>query len=62
MNIKIYCLFIWSMIDWVYYNFTRLHYVKKSYCEKTILRVRVIKYKGRNVILSDGTEINKNDA
>lgn len=61
MNIKIYCLLIWSIIDWVYFNFTRLQYVKKSCGEKTILRVRVIKYKGRNVILSDGTEINKND-
>lgn len=62
MVIKKYCLFIWRIVDAIYFNFTRLQYVKNKYGKKTIMRVRLIKYKGRNIVLSDGTRINKNDA
>ncbi|USK57245.1 hypothetical protein LIS82_12585 [Cytobacillus solani] len=50
---------IWSIIDPLYFQCTRLTY--PSCKEGNIFRVRLTKYKGRNIILSDGTLINKND-
>lgn len=61
MVIKKYCLFIWKMMDIVYFNLTRLQYIKNNDGKNTIMRVRQVIYKGRNVVLSDGTKINKND-
>lgn len=63
MNFKIkhYCLATWGILDPLYFHFTRLQYVEKVSGENTIIRVRLTKYKGRNIILSDGTRINKND-
>lgn len=49
------------MLDPIYFHFTRLNYVENKLGEKTIIRVRLTKYKGRKVTLSDGTVINKND-
>ena len=54
-------LFIWNIVDPVYFQFTRLEHVKNKSGKRTIMRVRLTKYKGRKVTLSDGTEINKND-
>lgn len=51
----------WNLFDPIYYNFTRLTYIDTETPEENILRVRLTRYKGRNVILSDGTQINKND-
>lgn len=51
----------WNLFDPIYYNFTRLTYLDTETPEKNILRVRLTRYKGRNVTLSDGTQINKND-
>ncbi|MFD1707227.1 hypothetical protein ACFSCZ_10840 [Siminovitchia sediminis] len=59
--IKQFCISGWSMIDPIYFHFTRLHHVKKKCGIKTIMRVRLTRYKGRDVVLSDGTEICKND-
>lgn len=53
-----YVLTLWSLIDPIYYHCTRLSYLPS---EGNILRVRLTKYKGRCIVLSDGTLINKND-
>ncbi len=54
-----YFISIWGVIDPIYYHCTRLTYLP-SY-DGNIFRVRMTKYKGRNIVLSDGTQINKND-
>ncbi|WNS74924.1 hypothetical protein RRV45_18895 [Bacillus sp. DTU_2020_1000418_1_SI_GHA_SEK_038] len=56
-----YVLSIWSIIDPIYYFFTRLTYLPCEGAQGSIFRIRLTKYKGRNIILSDGTQINKND-
>ncbi|MFD1706327.1 hypothetical protein ACFSCZ_06095 [Siminovitchia sediminis] len=61
MNFKQYCISGWNVIDPVYFHFTRLHHIKKQCGEKTIMRVRITRFQGRSVILSDGTIIEKND-
>lgn len=53
-----YVLSLWSLIDPIYYYCTRLSYLPS---EGNILRVRLTKYKGRCIVLSDGTLISKND-
>jgi hypothetical protein len=58
---KSYILAAWNFIDPIYYNLTRLTCIHKENPEKNILRVRLTRYKGRKVFLSDGTKINKND-
>ena len=54
-----YLISIWGLIDPLYYHCTRLTYLPSK--EDNIFRVRLTKYKGRNMVLSDGTQINKND-
>ncbi|WP_245832991.1 YkoP family protein [Oceanobacillus timonensis] len=54
-------LFVWNVIDPIYFHFTRLGYIESKFDDRRIMRVRLTKYKGRKVTLSDGTEINKND-
>ena len=61
MPVKQNWLYIWGMIDPIYFQFTRLNYVKNALGDRTIIRVRLTKYKGAKIILSDGTIINKND-
>ncbi|NSL51080.1 hypothetical protein HR057_04780 [Bacillus sp. P2(2020)] len=56
-----YVLSIWSLIDPIYYYCTRLTYLPRQGAESNIFRVRLTKYKGREIVLSDGTEIKKND-
>ncbi|MBT2755594.1 hypothetical protein J7E71_06420 [Mesobacillus foraminis] len=53
-----YVLSIWSLLDPLYYSFTRLTYLNG---EDNIFRIRLTRYKGKKMILSDGAEINKND-
>ncbi|WAA11033.1 YkoP family protein [Fervidibacillus albus] len=48
----------WKTIDPIYFFFTRLTYIHRG---ENIFRVRLTRYKGHPVILSDGTEIKKND-
>ncbi|MCQ6277341.1 hypothetical protein JMM81_20935 [Bacillus sp. V3B] len=55
-----YLISIWGLIDPLYYHCTRLTYLPTK--EDNIFRVRLTKYKGRNIVLSDGTQIKKNDA
>lgn len=56
-----YVLSIWSLFDPIYFFFTRLSYLPRIGMDRNILRVRLTKYKGREIVLSDGTEIKKND-
>lgn len=52
-------LSIWRAVDPIYFFFSRLTLLGKD--RKGILRVRLTKYKGHHVVLSDGTHIKKND-
>ncbi|AIE60311.1 YkoP family protein [Bacillus methanolicus] len=56
-----YILSIWSLIDPIYFFCSRLTYPPCEGTEGNILRIRLTKYKGRNIVLSDGTQINRND-
>lgn len=58
---KNYLLFVWTLIDPVYYGLTRLKYVPDEHNQRTLFRVRLTKYKGRTIHLKDGTIIHKND-
>lgn len=60
-KVKNILLFFWSLIDPLYFYFSRLTYPPCVEKEENILRIRLTKYKGRNVTLSDGTTIEKND-
>ncbi|HEY4553198.1 MAG TPA: hypothetical protein VIG80_08390 [Bacillaceae bacterium] len=61
MRIRQYCLSLWMVFDPIYYFFTRLEHLKNAYGNKTVLRVRLTRYKGREMTLSDGTVIRRND-
>lgn len=56
-----YIFSIWSFLDPIYFRFSRLTLIPKTENNSNILRVRLTRYKGRNITLSDGTSINKND-
>ncbi|MBB6453094.1 hypothetical protein HNQ94_001542 [Salirhabdus euzebyi] len=57
-----YFIKLWLLLDPFYYRLTRLTYIGKyQKRHSNIFRVRLTKYKGRPVTLSDGTEIKKND-
>lgn len=60
-KLKNVLLFFWSLIDPLYFCFSRLTYPPCVAKKDNILRIRLTKYKGRNVTLSDGTTIKKND-
>ncbi|KKI90331.1 hypothetical protein WQ54_20400 [Bacillus sp. SA1-12] len=53
-----YLLTFWNILDPLYFLLTRLNYIDRH---SNIFRVRITKYKGKAVVLSDGTMINKND-
>ncbi len=62
MNIKLYVLTLWQIIDPIYFMFTRLTYIDDlKGRNRNIFRVRLTRYKGKEYILSDGTVIQKND-
>ncbi|WML44772.1 hypothetical protein [Neobacillus sp. PS3-40] len=65
MNVRLTILWIWKICDPLFYLCTRLNYVRPSEAtkskSKSIFRVRITKYKGKEMILSDGTRICKND-
>ncbi|MYL40201.1 hypothetical protein GLV99_01060 [Virgibacillus massiliensis] len=56
-----YLLGFWGSVDPIYFACTRLRYVADTNQQKTLLRVRLTKYKGARIVLSDGTIIEKND-
>lgn len=59
MDVRAYALSLWELLDPIYYCLTRLKYLEDK--RNSILRVRMTSYKGREVTLSDGTRIQKND-
>lgn len=52
---------LWSIIDPIYFSCTRLQCLEQITGHSNIFRVRLTRYKGREVQLSDGTLIRKND-
>ncbi|MET4559636.1 hypothetical protein ABIA69_000779 [Lysinibacillus parviboronicapiens] len=52
---------VWSILDPIYFFFTRLQCLEQNTKNHNVFRVRLTRYKGREVILSDGTVIKKND-
>ncbi len=61
VRVRFCFLSIWTILDPIYYMFTRLKYI---YCEnnhRTIFRIRLTRYKGIPLTLADGTIIKKND-
>ncbi|MFZ3578959.1 YkoP family protein [Virgibacillus sp. DJP39] len=56
-----YLLSIWTAVDPVYFKFSRLRYPTNDFKIDNILRVRLTRYKGKNVTLADGITINKHD-
>lgn len=60
IKVKSTFLAIWSIIDPIYYSFTRLVCVDRK-TNKNVFRVRLMRYRGKDITLSDGTVIQKND-
>jgi hypothetical protein len=58
---KQYIISMWTVLDPLYYMFTRLTYVSDELISENIFRVRLTRYKGRDLTLSDGVQIKKND-
>lgn len=56
-----YVLSIWNFFDPFYFFCTRLSFPPRTGTESNIFRVRLTKYKGKEVVLLDGTKIFKND-
>jgi hypothetical protein len=54
-------LTIWRYIDPIYFALTRLEYPCSDRKKEGVFRVRLTRYKGKDVVLSDGTAISKND-
>ncbi|WP_172369518.1 YkoP family protein [Sporosarcina jiandibaonis] len=52
---------VWAIFDTVYFFCTRLQCLEQIYGDTNVFRVRLTRYKGRQVVLSDGTLIKKND-
>lgn len=61
MSLRLTILWIWKLIDPLFYLCSRLHYINDDKNNQSVFRVRITKYKGENFILSDGTMINRND-
>lgn len=60
MWVKTIAISIWNIIDPIYYACSRLKCIGQQ-GPKSTFRVRLTLYKGRNVLLSDGTQISKGD-
>ncbi|PLR98776.1 YkoP family protein [Bacillus sp. T33-2] len=61
MFFRLSLLSFWRVVDPVYYFLTRLKYIETEQSGKAVFRVRLTKYKGADVVLSDGTCIFHND-
>ncbi|MCM3293941.1 hypothetical protein M3661_27990 [Paenibacillus sp. MER 180] len=59
MKLKMLILFVWSMLDPIYFSLTRLTFPEQS--RSNIFRVRLLRYRGKTIILSDGTRIEHSD-
>ncbi|MFZ4452439.1 YkoP family protein [Salibacterium aidingense] len=56
-------IFLWTLLDPLYFRFTRLDYIYHPSHKNTrsIFRIRLISYKGKTFTLSDHTTIHKQD-
>ncbi|MBM7643954.1 hypothetical protein JOD45_000145 [Scopulibacillus daqui] len=54
-------LTLWNIVDPIYYSFSHLNDIGKNERKSNIFRVKLTRYKGRDVTFPDGTEIRKND-
>lgn len=54
-------ILIWSVFDKVYLICTRLECLELISSKYNVFRIRLTRYKGREIVLSDGTIIKKND-
>lgn len=61
MLVRAVVLSIWSYLDPLYFSFTRLQYLVQDRNRQGVFRVRLTRYKGKDVELSDGSIIRKND-
>jgi hypothetical protein len=61
MFFRPFLLNIWRIMDPIYFTFTRLQYPCSGTERNGVFRVRLTRYKGKDIILSDGTIICKND-
>lgn len=61
LKMRLYFLSIWSILDPIYYLFTRLTYLEDSNKNRNVFRIRLTRYRGADVVLSDGTYVKKND-
>ncbi|CDQ18159.1 hypothetical protein SAMN05192559_10298 [Halobacillus karajensis] len=61
MRIRLYFIALWKIVDPIYFSCTRLQHLGNKRNHPSIFRVRLTCYKGRDVTLSDGTVIKKND-
>ncbi|MFC4322778.1 YkoP family protein [Litchfieldia salsa] len=61
VKMRLYFISIWTILDPIYYFFTRLHYLNGEGMEQPIFRIRLTRYKGLPLKLSDGTVVNRND-
>ncbi len=61
MMIRNCVLSIWTFLDPYYFAVTRLQYIINEQRERQVFRVRLTRYKGKDMTLSDGTLIKKND-
>jgi len=57
---RLICL-IWSTLDPLYLFCSKLECLQNADGRPTVFRIRLTRYKGRTITLSDGTEIRKND-
>jgi hypothetical protein len=54
MNVRFYVLWMWKILDPIYYLFTRLNYVGTDPI-RNIFRVRLLTYTGHPITLADGS-------
>lgn len=57
LKLRLCFITVWSIFDPIYFSFTRLKFIEKH----GVFRVRLTRYKGGTVRLTDGTIIRKND-
>ncbi|WP_050615099.1 YkoP family protein [Bacillus testis] len=61
MVIRRLFIHIWHILDPVYSSFTRLQPIIAKTEKGATFRVRLTKYRGKDIVLSDGTKVCKND-
>ncbi|KIV57289.1 hypothetical protein TS65_10595, partial [Aneurinibacillus migulanus] len=50
---------VWSLVDKIYFYYSRLEYVNQA--ERNIFRVKLLTYRGKELLLSNGISIQTKD-